>query len=224
MNESKFKELVNLYFDREISAAELECLKQELATRADRRREFQARYRLHRAICTALHSENPQASPIRAVSTDCKNVKDSWMPKILFGLGVAACFMMVFAVSALILRESSNTVNQIMAAISDSSADLKDLENSESGLSQRLNLSSQLRLAGLTPDIAPPSHMVNTIDSEALRQRKERFLDVIAEVNRHKIYSSMPVAQLVEPYESVYESTIDNHWPVGFKSSLASFK
>lgn len=54
MTDKKFTELVNLYFDREISAEELEWLKSEIAACPERKRAFAERCRLDKAMRLAL--------------------------------------------------------------------------------------------------------------------------------------------------------------------------
>jgi hypothetical protein len=49
MNDSKFKKLVNLYIDKEISARELSQLKEEIACNAQRRHEFNQFCKVHLA-------------------------------------------------------------------------------------------------------------------------------------------------------------------------------
>lgn len=57
MTDEKFTELVNLYFDKEISAEELEELKSEIAACPTRKRAFAERSRLHKAMRMALKPE-----------------------------------------------------------------------------------------------------------------------------------------------------------------------
>lgn len=54
MTDEKFTELVNLYFDREISAEDLNQLKAEIAARPDRKQIFAERCRLDKAMRLAL--------------------------------------------------------------------------------------------------------------------------------------------------------------------------
>lgn len=54
MTDEKFTELVNLYFDKEISAEDLEDLKSEIGARPDRKRAFVERCRLDKAMRMAL--------------------------------------------------------------------------------------------------------------------------------------------------------------------------
>lgn len=223
MNESKFEELVNLYFDQEISAAELECLKKELATKVDRRREFQSRYRLHQATCSALSPGNVKISePV--VFTAQKTYKRRYIPSIMSGIGLAACLLVVFATSILVTREPASNVDTFVAETLDSSDELQYVENQDLELQFQGSLSSQLRLAGLTPDLAPSNQQLSRVDADALRQREAHLQNVIEKINRYKMYSAMPEQRLIEPFERTYEAPSSNHWPSGFKSSLASFK
>ena len=54
MTDEKFTELVNLYFDKEISEEDLEWLKSKIAACPDRKRAFAERCRLHQAMRMAL--------------------------------------------------------------------------------------------------------------------------------------------------------------------------
>jgi len=57
MTDDRFKELVNLYLDKEISVDDLEHLKQELASNPDRKKVFVERCRLHQAMRIALDTD-----------------------------------------------------------------------------------------------------------------------------------------------------------------------
>jgi hypothetical protein len=222
MKESKFEELVNFYFDQEISAEELECLKKELATKVDLRREFQSRYRLHRATCSALSPQNVKLSePV--VFTAQKTYQARYMRSIMSGIGFAACLLVVFATSILVMREPASNVDTFVAETLDSSDEVQYVENQEQELQFQGSLTSQLHLAGLTPDLAPSNQLLSRFDADALRQREEHLQDVIEKIDRYKMYSAMPEQRLIEPFERTYEAP-NNHWPSGFKSSLASFK
>lgn len=71
MIEETFSELVNLYLDKEISTADLQLLKAELARDPERKAEFQERCRLHQAMRLALGAsrENGRRSSRRSGST-----------------------------------------------------------------------------------------------------------------------------------------------------------
>jgi hypothetical protein len=74
MTDKKFTELVNLYFDKEISAADLAWLKSEIAACPDRKRVFAERCRLHRAMRLAL---KPVRSRSRRTSSRSKRSSSS---------------------------------------------------------------------------------------------------------------------------------------------------
>ena len=62
MTEDKFKELVNLYLDKEISECGLAQLKSELAANANRKDDFAGRCRMHQAMRMALNPQSPKRS------------------------------------------------------------------------------------------------------------------------------------------------------------------
>lgn len=225
MNESKFEELVNLYFDREISGAELECLKKELAARADRRREFQLRYRLHQATCSALSTETI-LFPRKSESIGQATGRSRHTSSLMLGLGMAACFLVLLTTSILIMRESANKADTFIARTLNTPSEARSIENQEPDLPLQGSLSSQLRLAGLTPDLAPPNQELSRIDTEALRQRSANLQGMIKQIDRYKLYSAMPEHPLVESFGRSYETSSNSSWtmPASFKSSLASFK
>lgn len=62
MTDEKFTELVNLYFDKEISAEGLKELKFEIAACPERKRAFAERCRLHKAMRMALRPQKSRRS------------------------------------------------------------------------------------------------------------------------------------------------------------------
>lgn len=68
MTDERFTELVNLYFDKEISADQLEELKSELAARPDRKRAFTERCRLDKAMRLALKPQRSRSGRSRSGS------------------------------------------------------------------------------------------------------------------------------------------------------------
>ena len=220
MNESKFEELVNLYFDREISAAELARLKKELADNEDRRNAFQMRYQLHKATCVALSSESDERVATASVSDRYRIRHSSFL-----GFGIAACLLFVFATSLLVTRDSADDVERYTVEARDLSGRALYSENQEPETQSQGSLSSQLRLAGLTPEITPANQSFSRVDAEALRQREARLQDAIEQIDRYKVYSAMPEPQLIRSLERTYStSSSSSNWPTGFKSSLASFR
>lgn len=227
MNESKFEELVNLYFDREISDVELECLKKELAARAGRRREFQLRYRLHQATCSALLAETITLSEEReGVSIAQTTGRSRYTPSLMLGLGMAACFLVLLTTSILIMRESANKADTFIAKTSNTPEEVRSVENQEPDLPPQGSLSSHLRLAGLTPDLAPSNQELSRVDTEALRQRAANLQGMIKQIDRYKLYSAIPEQPLVDSFDRTYETSHNTFrsTPASFKSSLASFR
>ena len=223
MNESEFEELTNLYFDREISDAELKCLKKELAANVNRRHEFKSRYRLHKATCSALSGVGMRLSD-RIISKSTETNRTEYHPSLKFGLAMAACLLVLLTTSILIMRESVNDVDTFLAETSGVTDEAYDAANPKPDLPFKGNLSSQLRLAGLTPDIVPANQQLSRVDTEALRQREAHLQNVIEKIDQYKVYSAISRPQLVEYAERNYEADSSNYWPKGFKSSLASFK
>ena len=224
MNNSKFEELVNLYFDREISGAELECLKEELAANLDRRSEFQLRHQLHRATCSALSSVKT-VNFDQAVATPSTTYQRRYTLSMLSGLSVAACLLIVFATSILLIREPANDIEMVSVKTSNpSDRETQYSENKRLELPLQGSLTSQLRLAGLTPDIVPSNQQLSTVDTEALRQREMHLQNTIEKLDGYGTYSAMPEPQLIESSEPLYEVSSDNYWPANFKTSLASFR
>ena len=224
MNESKFEELVNLYFDREISGVELEYLKKELVARADRKREFQIRYRLHQATCSALSTEMVTVSEEGAAIAQATG-RSRYTSSLMLSLGMAACFLVLLTTSILIMRESASNQDIFIAETSNTPGEVRSIENQETDLPLQGSLSSQLRLAGLTPDLVPSNQKLSRVDTEALRQRAANLQGMIKQIDRYKLYSAMPEQPLVESLDRTYE-TSNTSWsmPTGFKSSLASFR
>ena len=217
MNKSEFEELTNAYFDREISTTELARLKKELAENVDRKREFELNYRLHQATCSVLSNKNPSFSEQDASKISSPN-RLKYRSSLTFSLGMAACFLVLLATSILVTREQANNLDTFVEETSDLPDEANYSGNQESELPLQGNLSSQLRLAGLTPDIAPANQQLSRFDTEALRQREAHLQDMIQQVDPYRIYSAIPEQRLVESSGHIYEA------PAGFKSSLASFK
>ncbi len=134
MNDEEFTELVNLYFDREISARDLERLKSEIAARSDRKRAFAERRRLDEAMRMALRPDYPRSrrssSPSRrsrrssanrrrsnsrdvAGSTRISRYDESFsapgasvFPRWLLASGVVASLLMAFTLLQPVFRDT----------------------------------------------------------------------------------------------------------------------
>lgn len=222
MNEIKFTELVNAYFDREITDAELASLRQELATNAKRRQEFKTRYYLHKATRAALSVESVSKVKLNesafAQEGDGTNFS-GWF----LGFGMAACIMLSFFLSVSLFNESTDVEPQFSSKDSLNESDIERYVESQMSREQlRGSLASHLRLVGLTPDIAPPKPQLGEVDMESLRQSEMRRQRAIERINPYKAYS---VHSKLQSDESLrYSNTGNNQYQTaGFKSSLASF-
>ena len=222
MNEAKFTELVNLYFDQELSSLEIEWLRNELADNPDRRREFEARYRLHQGMRVALAADALKGEQLRA-RVARKTFHAAGLAAWVFGSGVAACVTLGILVLRPALQDTAGD------ATADGGAEMARVDMDRfaatraAGEARRGSLISELRLMGLTPEMAPVGRQLRTVDVEALRQREARRLRMIERINQYKAYSAMPEPQLFESLGRSTRETPAQRWPAGFRSSLASF-
>lgn len=222
MNEAKFTELVNLYFDREISSVEIELVREELAACPTRRVEFEARYRLHQAMRMAVAPEALEVAQFREL-TARKTSQASCLTAWVLGSGVVACVTLGFVLLRPVIREFSNV------AIGDELAEVARFDAARFAAAQgpaespRGSLTSHLRLMGLTPDMVPAERQLSSVDVDALRQREARRQDEIERMNQYQAYSAMPEMQLLELQERPTRESTAASWTTGFQSSLASF-
>ena len=223
MTEAKFTELVNLYFDREISSAEVELLREELVACPSRKCEFEARHRLHQAMRLAVAPEALEVAQFRELTVK-KTIRASRLTVWVLGAGVAACVSVACVLLRPVIEESVSIA---------SAEEVTDLARSDmerfaatqgSTASRRGSLTSHLRLMGLTPEMAPVERQLSRVDVEALRQREARRQYEIDRINQYKAYSAMPEQRLFESLERpVVRESQTQRWPAGFQSSLASF-
>jgi hypothetical protein len=223
MNDAKFTELVNLYFDREITSGDLEWLQQELAANPTRKREFEARFRLHKAMRMAVAPEVEEVARFSELGAR-KATRASRLTALVFGSGIAACAAVGFVLLKPVIRESEavTTTDDIPGM---ARSDMQRFAATQ-GLpkSRRGSLASHLRLLGLTPEMAPAERQLSGVDHEALRQREVRRQYEIDRINQFKAFSAMPEPRLFESLDdSPTRETQTQRWPTGFKSSLASF-
>ena len=223
MKESKFTELVNLYFDQEISSVEIKLLREVLAVCPVRKADFESRYRLHQAMRIAVAPEALKAAEFRILAA--KNISQvSRLTALILGFGITACVSAVFILLRPVIQEVSS-----VAAIGEQTEMLQsDMKRfaTNSGLdgARRGSLASQLRLMGLTPALAPLKPQLSTVDVEALLQREARRQREIDRINQYQAYSAMPEQRLFQPLpQAARELQPPQRRPVVFQSSLASF-
>ena len=222
MNESMFEELVNLYFDHEISAEQFELLKKELAASSDRLREFKVRCQLHKATCVALSTEPSKMTRRQFAAQDAQRVR--LMPALRISLGAAACIACILMIAGVVIREPENSRSVV---VKESGADVFG----RAGYAERespepqpyRNISLPLDLASLTPEVVALNPRFGSLDTETQYQQEVYLQPMVWQVDRYMSFDSVPDPQLIEPVEPYYGISRDNRWPVGFKSSLAGF-
>jgi hypothetical protein len=222
MNEAKFTELVNLYFDREISSAEIELLRESLAACPDRKCEFEARYRLHQAMRMAVAPEALEVAQFRELVAK-KTTRASRLTVWVLGSGIAACVTFGVVLLRPVIQESSSvaTAEELTEVARSDMARFAATRGATEA--RRGSLASEWRLMGLTPDMAPAERQLSGVDVEALRQREARRQREIDRMNQYKAYSMMPEPQLFESLQRPDRESQTQRWPAGFQSSLASF-
>ena len=223
MKESKFTELVNLYFDQEISSVEIELLREELAVCPARKAEFESRYRLHQAMRIAVAPEALEVAEFRLLAAK-KTSQASRLTAWLLGFGIATCVSAAFVLLRPVIREASSvaSVGELTEMLQ---SDMKRFAATQGAAgSRRGSLASQLRLMGLTPGLAPLEPQLSSVDVEALLQRETRRQREIDRINQYQAYSAMPEQRLFQPLpQAARELQPQQRWPAGFQSSLASF-
>ncbi len=223
MKESKFTELVNLYFDQEISSVEIELLREELAVCPARKAEFESRYRLHQAMRIAVAPEALKVAEFRVLAAK-KTSQASHLTAWILGFGIAACVSAAFVLLRPVIREVSSvaSVGELTEMLQ---SDMKRFAATQgTGAARRGSFASQLRLMGLTPELAPLEPQLSSVDLEALLQRETRRQREIDCINQYQAYSAMPEQRLFEPLQQpTRELQPQQRWPAGFQSSLASF-
>ena len=223
MKESKFTELVNLYFDQEISSVEIELLREELAVCPARKAEFESRYRLHQAMRIAVAPEALEVAEFRVLAAK-KTSQASRLTAWLLGFGIATCMTTAFVLLRPVIREASSvaSVGELTEMLQ---SDMKRFAaTQDTAGSRRGSLASQLRLMGLTPGLAPLEPQLSSVDVEALLQRETRRQREIDRINQYQAYSAIPEQRLFQPLpQAARELQPQQRWPAGFQSSLASF-
>tara|TARA_B110000285_G_C15112421_1_gene611949 strand:- start:1606 stop:2277 length:672 start_codon:yes stop_codon:yes gene_type:complete len=223
MKESKFTELVNLYFDQEISSVEIELLREELAVCPARKAEFESRYRLHQAMRIAVAPEALEVAEFRVLAAK-KTSQASRLTAWVLGFGIATCVTAAFVLLRPVIREASSVASagELTEMLQ---SDMKRFAATQGAAgSRRGSLASQLRLMGLTPELAPLKPQLSSVDVEALIQRETRRQREIDCINQYQAYSAMPEQRLFQPLpQAARELQPQQRWPAGFQSSLASF-
>ncbi|MGB0258134.1 MAG: anti-sigma factor family protein [Coraliomargarita sp.] len=173
MTDQKFRELVNLYLDKEIDSDEMELLQAAISSDAARQREFDTSCRLHHAMRSALETE--VAGNEKACSVSRNRVY--W----ILGLGMAASFVLGGVLLRPVLTDS-NGLTEAEAQDARHSAELlqqrqehfkRYLAVQRQQEQQACGLAAKLRLLGLDPALVPADSQLEPVDLTVKRVHVE---------------------------------------------------
>ena len=175
MSDERFRELINLYLDKEINSDEMELLQSEISNSETRRQEFDTACRLHFAMSRALSSEvaeNEARSPLP---------RTRW----LVGIGMAASFLLggillAPALSEELMPDADSQQSEASAEALAAQAQRRVLQRF---LTAQQNphtkepchsLAAQFRLLGLEPALVPADHALEEFEMR-IRKVKVRW-------------------------------------------------
>jgi hypothetical protein len=207
MNDREFKELIDLYLDKEIDTASINRLRQVIATDAVRLREFQSACQLHHAMRMALHKEVAE------------NEARTHLPlrRWQVAVGMVASFILGAVLLAPAIQEARNVGPLALEILetsdsSDSSdrpvikswavtslkpykpyANYLSRKSGKDVASKNSSLAGRLRLFGLSPDLAPPTANLEQVE---VRTRLTQFVwdedFAVWEVHTHLSSAALP--------------------------------
>ena len=227
MNEARFSELVNLYFDQEIAPEAIESLRDELARCPARRREFEARYRLHQGMRVAL-AEGAVKGEQRRARAARQTVQVARWAALLLGSGLAACVTL----AVLVLRPafqappSLSSVEPLEALEPLARTDLERFVATRTA-PVAADARADGRLAAWRLFNAPAAIASPPLGGTA----PERVTARQAAVQRTSDTLGLPPARAPLPHSPVFEllprsgpgAGVPQRWPSGFRASLANF-
>lgn len=245
MTAEKFIELVNLYFDREISQTELLALKAELARSPKRKEEFAERCRLHQAMRMALDPESAKrvrsgqrsqgVRPV-ALSTRVDDRVDvayqgAGVPRWILGSGLAASLLIGFLVVLKAFQEKSTELAGVDAEELVEADPLDEIGRREfkrfatiqeqRSVNQRSSLAAKFRLMGLQPELTPREKHLRTVSLAALKPKISRPSQAEL-LEKMKNFSPMPEPRILSHDSTKMEAAPE--WQAAFQTSLATFK
>ncbi|MGB0416509.1 MAG: hypothetical protein ACPGKS_06650 [Coraliomargarita sp.] len=170
MSDERFRELVNLYLDKEISSSEMESLQSEIGRCEARRKDFDIACRLHHAMSCALSSEvaaNEARSPLP---------RTRW----LVGMGMAASFalggiLLAPAISEELIPTQESQQTEASAEALAAAAQQRVLERflaaqHTAGADEPCrSLAARFRLLGLQPALVPADHTLEEVEMRIRR-------------------------------------------------------
>lgn len=173
MTDEKFRELVNLYLDKEINSEEMELLQATISSDAARQREFDTSCRLHHAMRSALETE--VASNEKACSLS--RSRTCWF----VGVSMAASFVLGGVLLKPVLTDS-NGLSDAEAQDARRSAELlqqrqahfeRYLAVQRQQAQEACGLAAKLRLLGLDPSLVPSDCELEPVDLTVKRVHVE---------------------------------------------------
>ena len=246
MTDEKFTELVNLYFDKEISADELKQLKSEVAACPHRKQAFAERYRLDRAMRLALEPERSQrrrrgshrsgsGSYTDAGSSRVGSAGSSPLTRWLLGSGLAASLALGLILLPPLFREANDSAAQpgwggsrernLPEQDPLQSVGYSELqryaERRQGRESERYaSLVAQMRLMGLRPELTPRHKELRDVNLAAAYQPKQRAsqAELLRRVQR---LQAIPEPKLLR-FDDM-DNNFESSWSGGFEVSPARF-
>ncbi|MEM1222686.1 MAG: hypothetical protein AAGH40_07965 [Verrucomicrobiota bacterium] len=239
MTDERFKELVNLYLDREISKPDLLLLRDEIAKNEARRKEFESLRSFYRATQAALQSSDSSDRTLAGdVSADSVIGIRALLYPTMYATGLAACFAVVFVVFGqrfvsnhiAVYPPEENFLAVSIPTISGTEMNgtklVRVMERRRRIEPRKATLAAQLRLLGMNPDILPVERELANVDLEEQKIRRRVIIPTHTErIEQLVELSPIPETPIIRYQESPnYGTTASSSWPAGFKTSLASFK
>lgn len=229
MSDQRFRELINLFLDEEMTTeerAELDCL---LRSDAARRNEFESRCRLHRAMRLALLSPSQRASTERAV-VDFTTQQSRRLKIGLVGAGMAASFVIgVLLTFTFAVQQSQKVIENSFADAESDRLELRTRKLAHSSENHAIHndadpgsVAAHLRLLGLRPGMQEATPRLREVDLVAQAETKAARMEQINRLsNDRQLANPLPNPMILS--ESAESSALSHRLPPGFDVSLASF-
>lgn len=227
MSDYRFRELINLFLDEEMSVEERQELDGLLRIDPARRLEFESRCRLHRAMRLALLSPSQRASTERAV-IDISTQHSRRMKLGLLGAGMAASFVFGVLLTFLFaVQQSQKAVETSFVEAESESFEWKARRLALSEVSRSAedtgSVAAHLRLLGLRPGMQEATPQLREVDLVAQAESRAARMEQIERLSQERLPSntfSQPVifSGAAQGVGAAYRL------PDGFDVSLASFK
>ncbi len=231
MTDPEFKDLVNLFLDGELTERQRADLRAELRRDLKRRREFESRCRLHKAMQLAL---KPEVEFSKGQTRPARRFRRGAV------LGMVACFALG---AVLLLPAIQDSVELPAPAGGEVAAGAVAVDGrterpaasfvpgSLSGrpeqAARKASLAAHLRLAGLHPELAREAGALQTIDPASLAGAEGGHLKGSERLEALKRLETIPKVELIraEAAEAAeIPSRPSSGWPSGFEASLANVR